>query len=109
MNTPTKCVWILRTWCNLDSFLEHVREDKLYERAFSDTETLLEEIKNIIIKEEQIWKHLGADNKEFIVDLPTTDHLKTRSFWKFLTIKNAANAAEEYIRTCYIERLYLTE
>lgn len=106
---PTKCIWILRTWCNEDSFLENVREDKVYERAFSDVDSVLEEIKLIVVKEEQIWKHLGADNKEFIVDLPTTEHLKTRSFWKFLTMKNNASSQEEYIRAFYIERLYLTE
>lgn len=109
MSVPTKCIWILRSWCSLDSFLEHVREDKVYEKAFTDIEVILEEIKSIVIKEEQIWKHLGADDKEIIVDLPTAEHLKTRSFWKFLTIKNISEKSDEYVRAFYVERLYFTE
>lgn len=109
-------IWILRTWNSEDTFWEHVREHKQYDVAYSKVEHLLEEIKNIILLKQQEWKDLCAENpelkesdKEFTYEIPTPELLKTKTFFKFLSILGTSASTKDLIQTWYIERLSFTE
>ena len=45
-------VWIIRQWCSLDSYWEHVRENKDFDVAYKSPDLVLSEIKRIVEKEE---------------------------------------------------------
>ena len=111
-----KFVWILRTWNSQDTFWEHVREHKEYEKAYLKVEVLLEEIKRIILQKQQEWKDLCSENnelkevdKDFAFEIPTAELLKTRPFFKFLSIVGASDSKKDLMQTWYVERLHLTE
>lgn len=114
MSVP-KFVWIIRSWCNLDSFWEHVREHKEFDVAYVAPEMLLEEIDRIILKEQADWEDLCSvsgtrpDAREFTIDRPHLDHLKNRPFVKFLTISNSPTASEDFMQSWYIERLKVAD
>lgn len=111
MSVP-KFVWIIRSWCSLDSFWEHVREHKEFDIAYVIPNLLLEEIDRIILKEQSDWEDLcsasGAkqDTREFTIDKPTYDQLKSRPFLKFLTI---SSKTDEFMQSWYIERLKVAD
>ena len=108
-----KFVWIIRTWSSLDSFWEHVREEREYEKVYTKPETLLEAIKHIVTNEETEWKDLCTESSDtyqlkdrvFTIEIPSTGEIKTRSFLKFLTITNSDSSKQEFVRNWYIERL----
>lgn len=103
-----KFVWIIRSWCSQDSFWEHVREHKEYDLAYASPELLLEEINRIILKEQADWNDIceGTQTKlterEFDMQTPSLDQIKSRSFLKFLTI---TSKTEEFMQSWYVERL----
>ena len=103
-----KFVWIIRSWCSLDSFWEHVREHKEFDVAYVNPELLLEEIERIVLKEQADWEDLcyasgtKADTREFAVEKPTLEHLKNRPFVKFLTI---SSTVDDYMQSWYVERM----
>jgi hypothetical protein len=105
-------VWIIRSWCSEDSFWEHVREHKEYDIAYRKPELLLEEVQRIILKEQKDWEDLCLDSgisKEsrlIEIDIPTLDQLKSRPFYKFLTI---SSATDDYMQSWYIERMKVTD
>jgi hypothetical protein len=107
-----KFVWIIRSWCSEDTFWEHVREHKEYDIAYRKPESLLEEINRIILKEQVDWDDLcessGASKDERLLqqDIPTLEQIKTRSFYKFLTISSQTG---EFMQSWYVERLKVAE
>lgn len=109
MSSP-KFVWIIRSWCSLDSFWEHVREHKEFDVAYTHPELLLQEIDRILLKEQSDWQDLciasgsREDTHTFIVEKPTLDLLKSRPFVKFLTI-STTDPSHDYMQSWYIERL----
>lgn len=106
--TSPKFVWIIRSWCSEDSFWEHVREHKEYDIAYTKPELLLEEIDRIVLKEQSDWEALCAgsggepSDRQFVVDKPSLDQLKSRSFLKFLTV---SAVKDDFMKSWYIERL----
>lgn len=111
-----KFVWIVRSWCNLDSFWEHVREHKEYDVAYTNPDMILEEIKRILIKEQQDWKDVcstATDIKEtdrnFDIDVPTLEQIIGRPFIKFLGITSTDEKKGEFWQTYYIERLKVVD
>jgi len=109
--TSPKFVWIIRSWCSVDSYWEHVREHKEFDIAYAKPELLLEEIDRIILKEQADWEDLclgsGTDKdiRGFNVDKPSLEHLKSRAFIKFLTVSSTEKATEEFMQSWYVERL----
>ena len=43
-------MWIIRQWCSLDSYWEHVRENKDFDVAYKSPDLVLNEIKRIVEK-----------------------------------------------------------
>lgn len=111
MATP-KFIWIIRSWCSEDSFWEHVREHKEYDIGYRKPELLLEEITRIILKEQTDWEDMceasGAPKEErvFQQEMPTQEQLKTRPFFKFLTV---SSTKDDSMQSWYIERLKIAE
>jgi hypothetical protein len=106
-------VWIVRTWCSLDSFWETVRSSKEYDVAYTKPESVLEKIEKIIITEQQEWKELceasgiSVNEREFLVEVPTVDQIKSRPFYKFLSVGSNPTAKEPFAQNWYIERIRL--
>lgn len=106
-------VWIIRTWCSLDSFWETVRSSKEYDVAYTKPEQVLEEIGKIITKEQHEWKELctssemNLSDREFLVEVPSVEQIKSRPFYKFLSVGSTATAKEPYAQNWYLERLHL--
>lgn len=106
-----KIVWIIRSWCSEDSFWEHVREHKEYDIAYRRAELLLEEINRIILKEQADWDDMceasGASKEDrvFQSEIPSLDVLKTRPFYKFLTV----SGKDSFMQSWYIERLKIAD
>jgi hypothetical protein len=104
-------VWIIRTWCNLDTYWEHVREHKEFDFAYVKPEMLLGEIDRIILKEQTEWEDLSKSSglsrsdREFEVDKPSLDQLKSRPFFKFLTISSSGNSSDDFMQSWYVERM----
>jgi hypothetical protein len=104
-------LWIIRTWCNLDSFWETVRSSKEYDLAFNKPEQVLEEIQKIVLKEQEEWKDLCSSSdmneadRQFVVELPTVDTITSRPFHKFLSLISIPTAKEQFTQNWYIERL----
>lgn len=93
-------VWIIRTWCSLDTYWEAVRSSKDYDKAFTKPELVLEEIQNIVVKEQTEFS-----DKEFLVELPTLEQIKNRPFLKFLSVVNAQGSKDSFTQNWHIERL----
>ncbi len=108
-------VWIIRSWCSEDSFWEHVREHKEYDIAYSKPELLLEEIDRIILKEQTDWEDLcqgtgiAKTAREFDIEKPGLEQLKSRPFFKFLTISSSSLSQESFMQSWYIERLKVAD
>lgn len=106
-----KFVWIIRSWCNLDSYWEHVREHKEYDVAYVKAELVLDEIERIILKEQAEWDDvcdgtaIKKEDRDFEIEKPTIDLLKSRRFFKFLTISSVPGVGEEFMQAWYVERL----
>lgn len=106
-----KFVWIIRSWCSEDSFWEHVREHKEYDIAYRKAELLLEEINRIILKEQADWEDMceasgvSKEDRDIQSDIPTLDLLKTRPFYKFLTV----TGKDGFMQSWYIERLKIAD
>lgn len=105
-------VWVIRTWCSLDSFWEAIRSSKEYDIAYSKPDQVLEELQKIIIKEQTEWKELceassefNHEDKVFVVELPSAEQIKNRPFFKFLSVSGGPNAKEEFVQNWYIERI----
>jgi hypothetical protein len=101
-------VWVIRSWCSVDSFWEAVRSSKEFDTAFSKPEHVLEEIERIVLKEQKVWKDTttsDAGNKDFLVELPTIDQIKNRPFYKFLSVISSSGK-EQDAHHWYIERLH---
>ncbi len=111
MSVP-KFVWIIRSWCSLDSFWEHVREHKEFDIAYVAPELLLEEIDRIVLKEQSDWEDLciasgvKGDSREFAIEKPSLDQLKSRPFVRFLTI---SSSTDDFMQSWYIERLKVAD
>lgn len=107
MSCP-KFVWIIRSWCSIDSYWEHVREHKDFDIAYTKPELLLEEIERILLKEESDWKAIcegsgvEVESRAFLVDKPSIDQLKSRGFVKFLTV---SSPKDDFMQSWYVERL----
>lgn len=114
MSSP-KFVWIIRTWCSVDSYWEHVREHKEYDIAYVKPEVVLEEIDRIVTKEQSDWTAMcegtgfKETDREFEIEKPSLDQLKSRSFFKFCTVSSAPEAAEDFMQAWYVERLRVTD
>jgi hypothetical protein len=114
MSVP-KFVWIIRSWCSLDTFWEHVREHKEYDIAYVSPALVLEEIQRIIQKEQSDWEDICAGtgtkctDREFTIEIPSTDQIKSRPFFKFMTLSSTATASEEFMQSWYVERLKVVE
>ncbi len=110
-----KFVWIIRTWCSEDSFWEHVREHKEYDLAYVKPELLLEEIERIILKEQSDWEAICQDtgtktsDRNFEINTPSLEQIKSRSFVKFLTISNSSTSTHEFMQSWYVERLRVAD
>ena len=110
-----KFVWIIRSWCSEDSFWEHVREHKEYDIAYTKPDSLLEEIQRILLKEKTDWQDIcessgtNTDDRQFQEDIPTLDQLKTRLFFKFLTISSSATSTDDFMQSWYVERLKVAD
>jgi hypothetical protein len=106
-----KFIWIIRSWCSQDTYWEHVREHKEYDIAYASPEVLLEEINRIILKEQDDWNDIceGTETKvtdrQFDIQKPTVDQIKSRSFFKFLTITSLPTATDDFMQSWYVERL----
>ena len=107
-----KFVWIIRQWCSLDSYWEHVRQDKDFDVAYANPELVLEEVNRIIEKENVEWKDMCSSSttiketdREFLIETPTLEHVVNRSFIKCLTISTTGGKQNEYWQAWYIERL----
>jgi hypothetical protein len=113
MSIP-KFVWIIRSWCSLDSFWEHVREHKEYDVAYTRPEMLLEEIDRILFKEQAEWEDIceasgsKPDSREFTIEKPSLDTIKSRSFVKFLTI-SSTNPSDDFMQSWYVERMKVAD
>jgi hypothetical protein len=109
--TAAKFVWIIRTWCSQDSYWEHVREHKEYDLAYKNPELIMEEIHRIVGKEQNDWKDLcqgsgmKETDREFDIEMPSLDQIKSRSFFKFLTITSVGQTSDEFMQSWYVERL----
>ena len=107
-----KFVWIIRSWCSEDSFWEHVREHKEYDIGYRKPELLLEEINRIILKEQTDWEDMceasgtPKDERKMQDDIPTLEQLKTRPFYKFLTVTSMTS---DYMQSWYVERLKIAD
>lgn len=103
-------VWVIRTWCSMDSFWESVRSGKEFDIAISNPEKVLEKVEKIIIKEQDDWKEISSssqhDSRDFLVELPTVDQIKNRPFCKFLSVMSTKT---EFAQNWYIERLHLKD
>lgn len=114
MSIP-RFVWIIRSWCSEDSFWEHVREHKEYDVAYVKPEMLLEEIDRIVLKEQSDWSDICRDtgvkttDREFEINRPSLDVLKSRPFMKFLTVSSSSSAKESFMQSWYIERLTVAD
>jgi hypothetical protein len=104
-------VWIIRQWCSLDSYWEHVRENKDFDVAYKSPEFVLNEIKRIVEKEEIEWKQrcstsdsLKESDREFGIDIPSLEQVVNRPFIKFLTISTTGKS-NEYWQSWYVERM----
>ena len=106
-------VWIVRTWCSLDTFWETIRSSKEYDIAYTKPDEVLEELSHIVAKEQEEWRELcessglNINDHEFLVELPSVDQIKSRPFYKFLSIIPGANAKEPFAQNWYIERIRL--
>ena len=105
-------VWVIRTWCILDTFWEAIRSSKEYDVAYSRPEQVVEEIQKIVVRQQTEWKELceGSsefkhEDKVFMVEVPTVDQVKNRPFYKFLSVTSGPNAKEEFVQNWYIERI----
>lgn len=110
----TKFVWIIRSWCNLDSFWEHVREHKEFDVAYTSVEMVLEEIQRITSKQRADWSLLCSstsglkeEDRKFDTSIPTLDQLKSRPFIKFLSAIST-KTDEDTMTSWYVERLNVT-
>jgi hypothetical protein len=71
----------------------------------------MEEIERIVQKEQADWidicisGHVKQTDREFDIDKPSLEQLKSRSFYKFLTASSTANASDEFMQSWYVERL----
>ena len=107
-----KFVWIIRTWCSEDSFWEHVREHKEYDIAYRRPELLLEEVQRIILKEQTDWEDMcessGMQKTDRFIesDVPTLDQIKSRPFYKFLTISSTVSG---FMQSWYLERMKIAD
>lgn len=107
-----KFVWIIRSWCSEDSFWEHVREHKEYDIAYKKPELLLEEVQRIILKEQTDWEDMceasgtSVNDRTIESDIPSLDLLKSRPFFKFLTI---SSNKESFMQSWYIERMKVAD
>lgn len=114
MSIP-RFVWIIRSWCSEDTFWEHVREHKEYDVAYVKPEMLLEEIDRIVLKEQSDWNDICRDtgvkttDREFEINRPSLDILKSRPFIKFLTVSSSSTAKESFMQSWYIERLTVAD
>jgi hypothetical protein len=114
MSSP-KFVWLIRTWCSVDTFWEHVREHKEYDIAYIRPDVVLEEIDRIVLKEQSDWAAmcegtgLKEGDREFEVDKPSLDQLKSRSFFKFCTVTSTPQASEDFMQSWYVERIRVVE
>lgn len=104
-------IWVVRSWCSLDTFWEAIRSSKEYDIAYTKPEQVLEELQKIVAKEQGEWKDLcqsssdlSIGDREFLVELPTVDQIKNRPFYKFLSV---AASKEQFAQNWYIERLHL--
>jgi hypothetical protein len=110
-----KFVWIIRSWCSIDTYWEHVREHKEFDIAYAKPELLLEEIDRIILKEQSDWEDICAgsgtdkDIREFKIDKPSSEQLKNRGFIKFLTVSSTDKATEEFMQSWYVELLKVVD
>ena len=102
-------VWVIRTWCSLDSFWEAVRSGKGFDFAYSRPEQVVEAIEKIIVEEQQETQALDAQGREFLVEVPTVDQIKTRPFLKFLSVTDSNGGKEPFVQNWYIERLRRTD
>jgi hypothetical protein len=105
-------VWVIRTWCSLDTFWEAIRSSKEYDVAYTKPEQVLEELQKIVVKEQTEWKELceassefNHEDKEFLVEVPSCEQIKNRPFYKFLSVTNGPQAKEQFVQNWYIERL----
>jgi hypothetical protein len=105
-------IWVIRTWCSFDTFWEAVRSSKEYDIAYSKPEQVLDELQKIVHREQVEWKELcesssefQAEDKEFLVEIPTVEQIKNRPFYKFLSVSNKQTAKEQFVQNWYIERL----
>jgi hypothetical protein len=116
MSAP-KFIWIIRSWCSLDTFWEHVREHKEYDIAYVHPELILEEIERILAKEQSDWKDMCIGNgngtkisdREFDIDKPSLEQIKSRPFVKFMSITSSQQSSEDYMQSWYVERLKVAE
>lgn len=114
MSSP-KFVWIIRYWCNVDSFWEHVREHKEYDIAYAKPELALEEMERIFLKEKTEWEDMckgtgvKPETREFSFEKPSPEQLKNRSFFKFLTMTTSDEVPYELRQTWYVERLKIVD
>lgn len=116
-STQPKFLWLIRTWCSLDSFWEHVREHKDYDIAYTNVESVMDEIKRLIAKQHLDWDIICAnspledkDSRRFDIDMPSLEHLRTRSFVKFLSVVNTGRGDGDSkndgdMTAWYVERL----
>lgn len=106
-------VWVVRTWCSLDTFWEAIRSSKEYDIAYSKPESVLEDLNKIVLKEKEEWKELcessgmNVTEHEFLVELPTIEQIKSRPFHKFLSIVTGPTAKEPFAQNWFIERIRL--
>lgn len=96
-------IWIIRTWCSLDTYWEAVRSSKEYDIAFSKPELVLEEIQKIVVKEQTEFS-----DKQFLVELPTVDQIKHRPFVKFLSVVSPPESKDTFAQNWHVERLSIS-
>ena len=113
---PVRFIWIIRSWSSIDSFWEHVRSNKEFEITYSKPEQVLEQAQRIFEQEQMEWKSLcegstdlKEEDREFIVELPTLEQIKSRPFLKFLTVTSTKKEASDFMQSWYIERCKLIE
>lgn len=110
-----KFIWIIRSWCSQDTYWEHVREHKEYDIGYASPELLLEEINRIILKEQDDWNDIceatqsKVTDRQFDIQKPTVEQIKSRSFYKFLTISTLPSTDEEFMQSWYVERLKVVD
>jgi hypothetical protein len=104
-------VWIIRQWNSLDSFWEHVRENKDFDVAYKSPDLVLNEIKRIVEKEEIEWKSICStsetvkeSDRDYSSDVPSLEQVVNRPFIKFLTI-SSTDKTSEYWQSWYVERI----